>query len=370
VTGTIELLEQLVAIDSVNPTLVAGGAGEAEIARFVAGWLERRGLEVEVRELAARRANVVARARGRGGGRTLMLNAHLDTVGLGGFANGLEPRVDGDRLYGRGAYDMKASLAATMLVTAAAAARGLAGDVVLTAVADEEAESLGSAAVADEVVADAAIVTEPTELRVAIAHKGFVWLEVETRGRAAHGSRYDLGVDAIARMGPVLVALAAHDERLRREKSHPLLGGPSVHASLIEGGQELSSYPERCMLKIERRTLPGETAEGVEDEIRALGDGASTSVRRLLVRPPLETPRDAPVVATLLRQAADVIGREPEVIGVPYWTDAALLAEAGIPTVVFGPGGDGAHADVEWVDLNDVERVIAALLAAADAFCA
>jgi acetylornithine deacetylase len=363
------LISELVAIDSVNPTLVPGGAGEAEIARFVASWLERRGLEVELHELAPSRANVVARARGRGGGRTLMLNAHLDTVGLGGFGDGLRPRVDGYRLYARGAYDMKASLAAIMIVTAAAAGRQLAGDVVLTAVADEEAESIGLYAIAGAVAADAAVVTEPTELRLAIAHKGFVWLEVETHGRAAHGSRNDLGVDAIARMGPVLSALAGQDERLRRERDHPLLGGPSLHASLIEGGQEMSTYPDRCLLKLERRTLPGETVAGVEAEVASFADGVDTSVRRLLARPPLEIARESAIVTTLLEQASAVIGQEPEVIGVPYWTDAALLAEAGIPAVLFGPGGEGAHADVEWVDLADVERVIATLLATADAFC-
>jgi acetylornithine deacetylase len=358
------LLEQLVAIESVNPTLVPGGAGEADIGRFVAGWLAHRGVEVEYSELAPTRANVVARARGSGGGRSLLLNAHMDTVALGGPDGGLTPRVEGTRLYGRGAYDMKGSLAAIMLVTAAAADLHLSGDVIATAVADEEAYSIGSERIAASVNADAAIVTEPTELRIAIAHKGFVWLELETRGRAAHGSRYDLGVDAIARMGPALAALDELDKRLRTERAdHPLLGGASLHASLIEGGQELSTYPDRCVLKVERRTLPGETVASVEAQLRDIAGDAS--VKTLFAREPLETPPDSPIVDVLRANAG-----ASELVGVPYWTDAALLAAAGIPTVVFGPGGDGAHAESEWVDLADVERTAEILLATVKEFCA
>jgi acetylornithine deacetylase len=359
-----ELLEQLVAIESVNPTLVPGGAGEAEIGRFVAGWLERHGIDVEYEELAPGRANVVGRVRGSGGGRSLILNAHMDTVALGGPDGALTPRVDGTRLYGRGAYDMKGSLAVIMLVAAEAERLPLAGDVIVTAVADEEAHSIGSERITETVRADAAIVTEPTELRIAIAHKGFVWLELETLGRAAHGSRYDLGVDAIARMGSSLVALGDLDERLRAENGdHPLLGGASVHASLIEGGQELSTYPERCLLKVERRTLPGETAAAVEEQLRDIAPDAT--VRTLFARDPLETPRDSPIVEMLKANAG-----EPELVGVPFWTDAALFAAAGIPTVVFGPGGEGAHAEVEWVDLNDVEHTFEILLATVSEFCA
>ena len=344
-----ELLEAIVAIDSVNPTLVPGGAGEAEIARFVADWLSRRGVEVDYEELGDTRANVIGRVPGRGGGRTLLLNAHLDTVALGGEDAGLAARLEGRRLFGRGAYDMKAGLAAIMF-TAAEAARGeLAGDLVVTAVADEEALSIGTEEIVRTVRADAAIVTEPTELRLAIAHKGFMWLEVETTGVAAHGSRYDLGVDAIARMGPILVELAALDERLRAEREpHPLLGGASLHASLIEGGRELSSYPDRCVLKVERRTLPGENVADVEEQLRSIA-GADAAVRTTFVRQPLETSSDEPIVRTLVDRATTVLGRPPEVFGAPFWTDAGLLADAGIPAVLFGPGGAGAHADVEWL---------------------
>jgi acetylornithine deacetylase len=287
------LTAELVAIDSTNPDLVPGGAGEAEIARFVAAWLERAGLDVELRELGPRRANVIAVARGSGGGRTLMLNAHMDVVGAGGMGEPWTPRIDGTRLYGRGAYDMKASLAAMMLAGRDSAGRDLGGDVIVTAVADEEYASIGVQDVVRHRRADAAIVTEPTGLDLCVAHKGFVWLEVETRGVASHGSLPEEGVDAIAKMGPVLTGLADLDRELRSRPGHPLVGPASIHASLIRGGQELSTYPARCLLSIERRTIPGETIAEVEGQIAAILAEASTAdssfrakQRTLLVRDP------------------------------------------------------------------------------------
>jgi len=373
----VELARRLVAIDSVNPDLVRGGAGERAIARAVAEWLEAAGLEVETHEIAPGRWNVVAVARGTGGGRTLLLNAHMDTVGVAGMEAPFEPRVEDGRLYGRGAYDMKASLAAIMLAGARARSLSLPGDVVVTAVADEEVASIGSEAVAATVRADAAIVAEPTELRLAVAHRGFVWLELETTGRAAHGSRPDLGVDAIAKMGRVLVALEDLDRGLRAEPTHPLLGSGSAHASLVEGGQELSSYPERCLVEAERRTIPGETPESVEAELRGVlaraGEGDPEfrgDVRVTFAREPFAVDERDPFVELVRRHAEAAIGERPPAVGVPFWTDAALFAGAGIPTVLFGPRGEGAHAVVEWVDLESVERCAETYLAVAAEFCA
>jgi acetylornithine deacetylase len=364
--NTVDLLRDLVAIDSTNPTLVAGGAGEARIAAFVAAWLERAGLEVSVEETAPGRPNVVGRARGRGGGRSLLLNAHTDTVGTSGMEAPHTPRIDGDRLYGRGAYDMKAGLAAAMLAAADAGRLGLAGDVVVAAVVDEEAESIGTEALVRNVAADAAIVTEPTGLDICIAHRGFVWAEIETVGRAAHGSRPDLGVDAIAKMGPILVDLERLGATLAAGTRHPLLGTGSVHASTIEGGRELSTYPEQCVLRIERRTIPGESVQHVEAQLRNVADGAG--LRVTFSREPLETSPDEPIVEILARQTRSA-GYEPALVGAPFWTDAGLLADAGIPSVLFGPGGGGAHAAVEWVDLRDYKRCIRALVATAAEFC-
>ena len=358
-----ELAAELVRIDSVNPDLVPGGAGENELAQFVAEWLTAAGLEVEVEEVAPGRPNVVGRARGSGGGSTLLLNAHMDTVGYEGMEAPLEPRVEDGRLYGRGAYDMKGSLAAIMVAGAAAVEAGLRGDVLVAAVADEEVYSIGAEAAARRYPADAAIVAEPTELRLVVAHKGFVWLEVETRGRAAHGSRPDLGQDAIVGMGQVLTGLGALARALLDNPSHPLLGSGSVHASLISGGVELSTYPERCVLALERRTVPGETAEIVERQIREIADGAE--IRTTFVREPFEVAENEPVVQSVLRHAGG-----PEIAGVPFWADSAVFAAAGIPTVVFGPGGAGAHAEVEWVDLADLERCKDVYVAVARELCA
>ena len=358
-----ELAAALVRIDSVNPELVAGGAGETEIAEFVATWLRDAGLEVEVVEPVAGRPSVIGTARGRGGGRSLLLNAHLDTVGVAGMDEPFAAHVTGGRLYGRGSYDMKGALAAALVAAADAARLGLAGDVIVTAVADEELGSLGTEAVLEHVSADAAIVCEPTELTVAIAQRGFTGFEIETRGVAAHGSRPDLGVDAIALMGPVLVALDDLGRQLQAGRRHPLVGSASLHASLIEGGHELSTYPARCVLTGERRTLPGESHADIEQELRvAAGDA---EVRMLVARDPFEIDDAHELVQIVLTAAGST-----EPAGVLFWTDAALTAAAGIPTVLFGPAGAGAHAAVEWVELDSLERCREVYVATAAALCA
>ena len=370
-----ELTSRLVAIDSVNPALVPGGAGEAEIAGFVVEWARAAGLEADVLEATPGRPSVVVRARGAGGGRTLLLCAHTDTVGVAGMPAPHTPRLEGDRLHGRGAYDMKAGLASALLACREAAAAGLSGDVVVAAVADEEHASLGVQEVLATVEADVAIVTEPTELELIVAHKGFVWAEIEVTGRAAHGSRPQLGVDAIVQTGPILTALAALDTALQ-EHTHPLLGRGSVHASLIEGGAEMSSYPGRCVLGLERRTLPGETVQDVEAEVEALvaagraaDPGLEAARRTLLVREPFEVPRDAEIVDTVRQAAAEVLGSAPALAGAPYWADAAFIAAAGIPTVMFGARGEGAHAIEEWVSVEDSVSVTHALVLAARRLC-
>ncbi len=369
------LLSELVAIDSVNPSLVAGGAGEGEIASFVSDWSRSAGLDVERLEATLGRPTVLARARGTGGGRTLLLCAHLDTVSVEGMPDAHRPRIEGDRLYGRGGYDMKAGLAAALTACRRIASLDLAGDVVVAAVADEEHASLGIQEALRTVRADAAIVTEPTELAVAIAHKGFVWAELEVTGRAAHGSRPHLGVDAIVKAGPVLTAIGRLDAGLAA-KTHPLLGRASVHASTIAGGVELSSYPARCVVALERRTLPGETAEQVRAELDDLLEGCRAADPELevehrhgLVREPFAVPADAEVVAAVTAAAREAIGGEPEVGGVSYWADSAFIAAAGVPTVLFGPSGDGAHGPGEWVSLASTEITARALVGAARRIC-
>ncbi|WP_027483232.1 ArgE/DapE family deacylase [Deinococcus pimensis] len=370
-----DLLAALVRVDSTNPALVPGGAGEHALARFLVDWLAARGVHADLHD-AEGRPSVVARVPGSGGGRSLILCAHLDTVGAGGMHDPFEPVIREGRMYGRGTYDMKGGLAACLLALLDATNANLRGDVVLTAVADEEHASLGMQSVLTRVTADAAIVTEPTELQVCVAHKGFTWHEITTYGRAAHGSRPDLGIDAISLMGRVLGKLEALGRELGAREAHPLLGHGSVHASFVTGGQELSSYPERCTLQLERRTLPGETTEGVVREIDALLDGLRADGdfraehRLILARDAFGVEQDEPVVTTVMRAAARVLGAAPRVVGQTFWMDSAFLAAAGIPTVVFGPCGAGAHAAEEWVDLGSVDRCRDVLIATIRDFCA
>lgn len=365
----VQLLSELVAIDSVNPDLVPGAAGEAEIAHYVARWMADAGLEVQLDEAAPGRLSVVGIARGTGGGRSLMLNAHMDTVGVTGMENAHKPRVEGNRLYGRGAFDMKGSLAAIMLAGSRVRRLGLRGDVIVTAVCDEEYASIGTTSVLKRWTADAAIVTEPTGLDVCVAHKGFMWFEVEARGAAAHGSKPDLGVDAIAKMGHVLIGIEELGERLRSSPKHRLLGSGSIHASLISGGQELSSYPERCALSVERRTVPGETQAEAEAQFQALLRDSRVSFRTTLVREPFEVSTDEPIVRVLRGRISAIRGIKPRIYGDTPWMDAALTSAAGIPTVVFGPGGAGAHAVVEWSNLDEVAAAADILVQVATEFC-
>ncbi len=371
-----QLACDLVAIESVNPDLVAQGSGEAAIASFVGSWLGDQGLVVEMVEPVRGRPSVVAVVPGKGGGRSLMLNAHMDTVGAGGMRDPFRPVVDAGRIYGRGAYDMKGSLAAIMVAAREARRLDLEGDLIVTAVADEEVASIGTSAVLQRFKADVAIVTEPTELRLCTAHKGFVWFEVETRGIAAHGSRPDIGVDAIAHMGSILTSVMDLDERLKHGGRHPLLGSGSIHASVIEGGQELSTYPASCVVKLERRTIPGEDGASTLTELenvitlsRERIPQLDASVRITLDRNPSEVNAESDVAAAVRESAMEALGVEPDLVGVSYWMDMALLNAAGIPTVSYGPSGQGAHADVEWVDIASLELCVQTYTNAAARIC-
>jgi acetylornithine deacetylase len=366
---TASLLASLVEINSVNPSLIPGADGEREIANFVKHWLGERGIQAEIHEAAPKRPSVIARVPGQGGGRSLLLCAHLDTVGVEGMSDPFNPRIVDGRMYGRGTYDMKAGLVACMQALSEVRPGELAGDVLLAAVADEEHASLGVQDVLTRIHADAAIVTEPTSLEVCIAHKGFSWHEIVTSGRAAHGSQQQFGVDAIAHMGRVLNRLEALQAKLRQRRPHPLLGHGSLHASLISGGQELSSYPASCTLQLERRTLPGEDVAAVEHEIQGPLDALAAedpqfqaSQQTTLVRLPFSVDPDEAIVRILSREASSVLGALPATIGASFWMDAAFLAAAGIPTVAFGPHGAGAHAINEWVDLKSMELCRAILI--------
>jgi acetylornithine deacetylase len=357
----VRLLEELVAIDSVNPSLTAGASGEAAIAAFLARHISDLGLEVHLQDVAPGRPNVVGVLDSGRPGRSLMLCGHLDTVGVDGYDRPFEPVIRDGRLYGRGSQDMKGGVAAMIDAVRIAGERGLsAGRVIIAAVVDEEFASIGADRLVTEWRADAAVVTEPTDLQVGVAHKGFAWFEIETRGRAAHGSRPAEGRDAIMRMGRVLARLEAMDRALQARAPHPLIGTASLHASTIAGGHEWSSYPDRCLLQLERRTVIGESAGAVDGELRALLEKLAAEdpafdaeVRAMFSRPPYEAPAGHAFTSLLLECAA-ARGLESRPVGMSFWTDAAVLGEAGIPAVLFGPGGAGLHSTEEYVTIADV----------------
>jgi len=370
--SVLEVLQLLIRTPSVNPSLVPDeGHGEANIAAAARDWLLAHGLRAWLEEAAPGRANAVAELQA-GSGATLVLCAHLDTVGTAGMTiDPFDPRVEGNRVYGRGSYDMKGGAAALMSAAAALAQEDFQGCVLVALLADEEHASLGAQDFVKRHAADACILTEPSEERLILAHKGFVWAEIITRGRAAHGSRWDLGRSAIGSMGRIIAALGKFDEQELRRRVHPLVGPASQHCARIEGGTGLSTYAERCTLKLERRTLPGETPEQVLQELREAiaRTGEEAEVRGLLDRPPLTCDRDAKVARCLREAAREVVGQAPEEAGVGYWMDAALFAAAGIPAINYGPGGEGAHAAVEWVDLDSVVRCARVLAETARRFC-
>jgi acetylornithine deacetylase len=363
----VALTRELVAIDSRNPSLVPNGPGEGAVARALADVLEAWGFRIDVYDVAPGRPNVVGRI---GGHRApdpsaLMFNGHIDVVGVEGMVHGpWDPAVRDGRIYGRGSSDMKAGVA-TMCAAAARAAETSPGrEIVVAAVADEEFESLGTRAlIARGTRASAAIVTEPTRLAIMPAHLGFVWAEVTAHGRAAHGSRWDLGVDAIRHAGLVLAELDRFDGQELPKRNHRLLGRPSVHASLIEGGTGMSTYPDRCTVRLERRTLPGETTDQVRDElesacarVRSVQPNFRAHVTVTLAQEPSDVLEDAPIVIAL-GAAMRETGENVRVEGMSAWTDAALLNAAGIPAICFGPGDMSlAHAAEEWVVAEEIER--------------
>lgn len=388
----IDAVQTLVRVPSVNPAIAPEeGHGEADVAAAAKRWLDAHGVRAWLEDAAPGRPNVVAEVAGDGpstgsrrperpiddvraveGGPTLALCAHLDTVGTEGMTiDPFDPRIENGRLFGRGSYDMKGSAGAIMAAAAVLQRSTLDGRVLLALVADEEHASLGAVDFVQRHRADACIVTEPSEGDLVLAHKGFVWAEILTRGRAAHGSRWDLGVSAIGRMGRVIAALEAFDQRELRSRRHPLVGPASMHCAMVAGGAGLSTYAPECRLKIERRTIPGETIEGAIDELREVvrSAGEDAEVSLIFGRPPLVCDPGEDVVECVRQAALASTGKAPKEIGVGYWMDAAIFAESGIPTVNYGPAGEGAHAAIEWVDIESVITTARVLVDASKLFC-
>jgi acetylornithine deacetylase len=361
----VALTEALVAIDSRNPSLVAGAPGEMACAQLLADVLCGWGFAVSLDEVAPGRPNVVARI-GPTGRSPLVLNGHLDVVGTEGMVHApFTPETRGGNMFGRGSTDMKSGIAAMCVAAARASARGsLASEIIVAAVCDEEYESIGTRALlAGGLRATGAIITEPTRLAVCTAHKGFAWIELVSHGVAAHGSRYDVGVDAVRHAGLLLAALDRFERETLGTRSHPLLGRPSLHAATIHGGSGWSTYAELCTLHVERRTLPGESAESVMAEVHALIDalggqypGFRVEASLVCAQPPLDLDVGSPL-ATATMAGARAHGLSAEAGGLSCWTDAALFDAAGIPALCFGPGDIArAHSAQEWVEAADIER--------------
>jgi len=376
VDPAIRLLRDLVTINSINPTLVAGAPGEQAIGDLIADRMQRIGLAVEVQTVADRRPNVIGVLEGNRPGRTLMFCGHTDTVGVTGMTEPFDPVEREGRLFGRGAQDMKGGLAAMIDAARVVAEGGLEqGRLIVACVVDEEHSSVGADALVGRWTADAAIVTEPTDLAVAVAHKGFAWIEIEVFGKAAHGSRPNDGQDAILRLGRVLSRLEHLDRTLQARAPHTLVGTGSLHASIVTGGCELSSYPDRAMLQMERRSLPDEPESQALDEVQRIlnelrREDASlrATARTMFSRPAYEIPAASELAVTLTASAA-AVGRSTRIVGASFWADSAVLGHAGIPAVLFGPGGAGLHSTEEYVNLADVVTCRDVLVEMTRRFC-
>ncbi|WP_340104379.1 ArgE/DapE family deacylase [Rhodohalobacter sp. 8-1] len=375
---TTQTLQKLVQINSINPGLDPDGPGEEEIASFIYDTLNNLSVPCDIETVSPGRVNVTARIAGKGDGPSLMLNAHTDTVGVSGMEDPFSGRIEGNRLYGRGSYDMKGSIAA-ILGTAKAIKENniqLKGDLILSFVADEEHESIGAQALVNKITADAAIVTEPTDLNLCLAHRGFGIFKITTDGKTAHGGRHKQGVDANMNMGLVLAELHQLSQRLPDENTHPLCGEASLHVPLISGGRSLFVYSNQCTIHAERRTIPGETLDQVTKELQTVIDRLSNkhpnfraSLETEIWRSPYEVDSSSDIVSATKEAATEHLGKVPDIIGHTWWEDSAIFGEAGIESVIIGPKGGGIHEDVEWVELDSVHLLAEILYKTAINFC-
>lgn len=374
----IETMQKLVRINSVNPSLESGGGGEEEIGMYIVGLLHSMGIEAIVDELEPGRINVTATIEGIGSGPSLMLNAHMDTVGVAGMERPYSGDIINGKLYGRGSYDMKGSIAAILAVAKAVKENRIAlkGDLLFSFVADEEYESKGAQALVKIHVSDAAIITEPTNLHICLAHRGFGVFDIKTKGKTAHGGNHHLGVDANMKMGLFLSRLHDFSIKLSNQKAHPLCGQASLHVPMVEGGRSLFIYSNECRIKVERRTIPGETESQVISELQDLIDqltfldsGFSAVMEKVIWRSPYEISPSSAIVREIKKAGSALKNFPKHFIGHTWWEDSAIFGEAGIETVIFGPRGGGIHEEVEWVELDSVVDLAKILFITSQNYC-
>jgi acetylornithine deacetylase len=360
----ITLLTELVAINSINRTL-SGGPGERQLAEFVARRLNDLKLDVGMQDVGPDRRNVTAIIAGEDRQRSLLLNAHLDTVGVDGMDQPFTLKREEDRLYGRGTYDMKGSVTVMLLLADCFTRQKPPLDILITFVSDEEDKSTGMEYLVDKWLPQVSpapvggIFLEPTEEDIGVSHRGFTWYELAVTGKAAHGSRPEEGIDAIAPLRSALQELSDIQAELQSRHPDPLLGHASLHSSIISGGSELSVIPSRSCLQWERRTLPGESSRDVGNELERMLQAVNnhpgyhtTTGRAFFERPAYRIAEDAEI----LRRLREVTPQS-KLVGLPFWADSALAGAKGIPSILFGPIGHGAHAVDEWVSLKSLERV-------------
>lgn len=379
----VTLTQALVRLDSSNPDLGAvPGPGEQSIALFIVAWLRQHGIENHWIEYTPGRPSVIGIVRGSGNGKSLMLNGHTDTVTLRGYTgNPLEARIESRNIYGRGSADMKSGLAAALITLLSAKTMDLKGDVILAAVADEESESLGT----EDILragwtADAAIISEPTEMVIINEHKGFALFDVNIYGLASHGSRPDLGIDAICKAACFLVELDQLASKMQKPVTpgdRPDPGLPSIHIGLIKGGEEISSYPAQCTISIDCRFPASGSAAEFEFQLVEILQRLESSVpdfkfdiHKTFSRSALAATTDDPFLDLVVKHASEAMGESPTVKGEAYWTDMGLLADAGIPGVVWGPKGYGLHSRTEWVEIESLLQLTKAYRSIMADFCA
>ncbi len=365
-------------INSVNPMLSANAPGEKQIAAYIAQRLQQLGIESEVEEIEENRFNVTAVLKGSGGGKSLMLNAHIDTVGVANMPNPFSANILEGKLFGRGAYDMKGSAAAMISAAKKIVENNveLKGDLVLAFVADEEYDSIGTEHLLTKVRTDGAIVTEPSNLNVCIGHRGFGLFEITTVGKVAHGGRPDIGIDANMQMGKVLAKLSELKTKLQNSKGNQLLGKPSLHVPVLRGGTEPFTYAGECKIKVEWRSIPGETLKEtmkritkIVEDLAAEDETFNAKVNNIMWRSPFETNKENLIVKTLAKSVSKITNVDADYIGHTWWEDSALIAEKGIDTVIIGPKGEGLHTANEWVDIESVEQLSEILFQTINEFC-